>query len=377
MGDGFTVTHSAHEVPFEMLWDNLQQHKSSGLVSESIKDGLHLFNYTERCVYEKLWDRFTLIARGLILDPNNKQIVATPFPKFFNYGERVEPLPDEPFDVFEKMDGSLIVLFFYHGKWQAATRGSFTSEQAAWAAKWIEQRDLSALDINATYLAEAIYPENRIVVRYDESGLVLLGGYDVNGHEIPYQQIVETACTLGWSVAARRSFGSLDELLAFTSTLPATQEGFVVRFQSGLRIKVKGAEYCRIHKLISRVTPLALWEAMMCGDDLEGIRREIPEEFWSDFDSIRSILQSQIDANIQEVSIVADELVGMTDKEVGLMMDQFSPIVRKMIFPYRNNGGNLMVGRTKEALYGFSRPKGNQLDGYVPSYLINRVLADV
>jgi RNA ligase len=47
--------------------------------------------------------------------------------------------------------------------------------------------------------------------------------------------------------------------------LPRDREGFVVRFASGLRIKLKGEQYCRIHKLISRCTPLALWDAMMPG----------------------------------------------------------------------------------------------------------------
>ena len=42
-------------------------------------------------------------------------------------------------------------------------------------ARWLANHDLSCLDKETTYLAEAIYPENRIVVHYQHAGLVLLG----------------------------------------------------------------------------------------------------------------------------------------------------------------------------------------------------------
>jgi RNA ligase len=36
----------------------------------------------------------------------------------------------------------------------------------------------------------------------------------------------------------------------------------------GLRLKVEEDEYKRIHEPISRVTPLAIWEAMAAGNDI-------------------------------------------------------------------------------------------------------------
>jgi RNA ligase len=38
--------------------------------------------------------------------------------------------PTENFEVYEKMDGSLGIVFWYRGQWVVATRGSFTSDQA-------------------------------------------------------------------------------------------------------------------------------------------------------------------------------------------------------------------------------------------------------
>jgi RNA ligase len=71
-------------------------------------DGLLLYAYSERCVFEDAWTPHRMAARGLILDPAARRIVATPFPKFFNAGERGGAIPDLPFEAFDKLDGSLI-----------------------------------------------------------------------------------------------------------------------------------------------------------------------------------------------------------------------------------------------------------------------------
>jgi RNA ligase len=55
---------------------------------------------------DKAWNQFTLMARGLILCPSEKRVVATPIPKFFNYGEVLD-VPELPFNATVKMDGSL------------------------------------------------------------------------------------------------------------------------------------------------------------------------------------------------------------------------------------------------------------------------------
>ncbi|MGL1080507.1 RNA ligase, partial [Vibrio parahaemolyticus] len=83
--------------------------------------------------YDSAWDPVTTAARGLILDLEDRRIVATPFPKFFNAGERGEPIPDLPFIATEKLDGSLIIIFHHRGRWRTATKGAFASAQAQWA----------------------------------------------------------------------------------------------------------------------------------------------------------------------------------------------------------------------------------------------------
>ena len=72
---------------------------------------LYIYNYTQKAQFERFWNETTMQCRGLILDGQRK-IVARPFKKFFNYGEHETlSIPDGPFKVYEKMDGSLGILY--------------------------------------------------------------------------------------------------------------------------------------------------------------------------------------------------------------------------------------------------------------------------
>jgi len=139
------------------------------LINKYVEDGLvvkqnhseypiSIYNYSRMCQYEGKWDHITLACRGLILD-NEGNVIAKPFPKFFNYEEleglkfRESKIPNEPFEVFEKMDGSLGIVFNYDGKWHVATKGSFTSEQAIRGAEILKKYNVEfGMYADHTYL---------------------------------------------------------------------------------------------------------------------------------------------------------------------------------------------------------------------------------
>ena len=75
-----------------------------------------------------------MCARGLVVNDDGK-IIARTQPKFFNDYEVKGALPSHPFEVYKKLDGSLVIVSFYEGKPFFCTRGSFTSEQAVKAEK--------------------------------------------------------------------------------------------------------------------------------------------------------------------------------------------------------------------------------------------------
>jgi RNA ligase len=370
-----TNFHPARKIAFRDLVDALRSAREARLVSEQASpDGLRIYCYTQSCVFDGEWNDATLIARGLVLDVKNEAVAATPFPKFFNALERGETIPDLPFETFEKVDGSLIIIFWHAGEWKTTTKGTFGTTQAKWAAARLKDCDLSSLQRGTTYLAEAVYAENRIVVRYAEDAMVLLAAYDESGAELSYASLCETADRLGWRMAKRHGYDSVSQLLHEAKDLPADEEGFVVRFNDGLRLKIKGAEYRRIHALISRMTPLAMWEIMQAGDDLTKVRRDIPEELWTDFDAICALLTEQLDTFVEAATREAAAVAHLSDKEVGLRLNQFPADIRSLIFPFRKQGGDLLSGRSRQLVFRTIRPTANELPGYVPSYAINRVL---
>ena len=369
------MIHPARLINYHVLRARLEAAIADGNVSIKSSGDHQLFCYTQQAVYSRAWDDATTMARGLIVNWREERVVATPFSKFWNLGERDEPIPDLPFDCLEKLDGSLIVLWHDGERWRCCTKGSFDSDQARAAQHWIAERRLSALVPGTTYLAEWLAPDNRIVVRYDRPELALLAAYDELGAELEYPIIRRIAHVLGWRVAERHSFDSLADLVAHAETLPSTQEGFVLRFANGLRLKVKGQEYRRIHRLISNVTPLAIWEAMAAGDDMESMRRNLPEEFWIDYDTIAGLLSDAIQDILAQVrgAVCAVADAGWTDKELGLQLHRWHEPVRSLIFPLRKHG-DLMQGKARRSLFRAVRPTGNRLAGYTPSSAMNRAM---
>ncbi|MFF9912496.1 RNA ligase [Streptomyces sp. NPDC013457] len=237
---------------------------------------LSIYTYTRTCQYERIWNQVTTRCRGLVADDATGEIVALPLPKFFNIGEHeagqpyAPALPDEPFEVYDKVDGSLAVIFHYAGRWRVASKGSFISAQATWAQRRLDGRDTGALTPGVTYLAEILYPQNRIVVDYgDRRDLVLLAAFGADGTEVPLAEAAADWTAIG-SVVRTWPAMPLDELIALTeaNTLPGGQtatgtdaEGFVLRYASGVRAKAKLSEYVRLHKVLTGVTERDIWRS--------------------------------------------------------------------------------------------------------------------
>jgi RNA ligase len=369
--------HPSTSWPFHELHAALSERVAARSVKAVVAPdtpNLVLYCYTHNAVFDRLWDPIVELARGLVLDHARGCVVARPFPKFFNYGERTTTLPDEPFDVLEKLDGSLGIVFHDGAMWRCVTKGSFVAEQAAWAMRWLSAREHRGLRPGTTYLFEVIYNENRNVVRYDFENLVVLGGYDEHGHELTFADLDDLATALQTRRCATLTYASVSAALAAADAFTSDVEGFVVRFHSGYRVKIKGAEYLRIHRLINRVTPIALWEALAAGDDLNVVRRDIPEEFWADFDAIRELLQTQAATAIAAVNDAVVQLRDLDDKALGLRLPTLVAPVNTFIFLARRDpAGWMHQARTRHALFRTLRPTNNVLAGYVPSEQLARV----
>jgi len=130
--------HPARQLNYDTLMSGLENHVRNKLVIKNQKGSLAIYCYSTRAATKASWDIFTLIARGLIIDTEQCTVVATPFPKFFNYGEAQIWDADKSEGeilVTTKYDGSLGIVFYHSNNWQVSTKGSFESEQAVWATR--------------------------------------------------------------------------------------------------------------------------------------------------------------------------------------------------------------------------------------------------
>jgi RNA ligase len=174
------------------------------------------------------------------------------------------------------MDGSLGIVFWYRGQWVVATRGSFTSDQSIKAREILRKYNTNIMFRHLTFCFEIIYPENRIVLDYgNDEKLVLLGTFDKNGKEID----VEMWSQYGFDVV--KKYDGIKDYKQLKEMVKNDQEGFVVKFSNGDRVKVKGVEYLRLHKIMTNVTTTGVWEYLKNGEDVLELLKDVPDEFYN------------------------------------------------------------------------------------------------
>jgi len=274
------------------MLERLNKYYDEGLVQKQSHPTLPLtiWNYTPKVQYGvtgdqyKLWDDITVQCRGLVTDDNGI-VVARPFKKFFNIEENRHTSTSD-FEVYEKMDGSLGILFNYKGEWVLATRGSFTSDQSVKGTELLQKYDYKKLHPDYTYLFEIIYPENRIVCSYDFEDLVLLGmihtesGVEVDIHlgtnnDVRFKNLLNNL-----ELNIVKKYDGIKDYTFLKRMIADSKEGFVVRFSNGDRMKIKGEEYLRLHKIMTNVSTTAVWEVLSSGGDMEEIIKDVPDEFY-------------------------------------------------------------------------------------------------
>src|SRR5579871_3119617 len=226
---------------------------------------LEILNYTARAQYTQTWNSVTTQCRGLIRKISTGEIVARPFAKFFNFNEiNPDKIPKCAFKVYEKLDGSLGILYWIGDQAFIATRGSFESDQAMHATQLLNEKYkhvITNLNKENTYLFEIIYPENRIVVDYHgKDDIILLAAFHTaSGKELPIDDI---------PFPRVRLFSHLDDLSQILAMDNDKDEGFVIRFDNGLRAKVKFAEYKRLHRIVTDVSSYDIHEMLANKKDI-------------------------------------------------------------------------------------------------------------
>lgn len=200
--------------------------------------------------------------------PGQTYVVAYPFNRFFNHGmgEAYVNFDDKKLKVLEKLDGTLIILYYdtKQGTWHVGTRSvpeadsllndvTFRQlfeialkEQFAMTFKQFT----SMFDTAYTYMFELTSYYNRVVVKYNETNITLLGARN----NLSYDEINIDKLKINVPKVKKYSLSEIDKIIDFVnSTNPIENEGVVICDSNFNRIKVKSASYVQLHRVIDNI----------------------------------------------------------------------------------------------------------------------------
>jgi len=245
-------------------------------------------------------------CRGLILDEaDGWKIVSHPFEKFFNAGENFAADIDwASARVLEKLDGSLMSLYFYDGAWQVASSGTpdasghLGTRDVSMAQGFWEIWHQLALPLPPDSFAgwwfgfEFMTPWNQVVVRHEIPRIVCIGARQPDGREVWSHDLA-----FDWPVVASFPLGSLDEVLRAAAQIsPMHGEGFVVCDAQFRRVKIKSPQYVALHHLRDQVSIPKMLDLVRSGEG---------DEFLAYFPDFRAQYE-EIRARFESVSAQAE-----------------------------------------------------------------------
>ena len=197
-------------------------------------------------------------CRGIKFDLNG-HLITKPYHKFFNLGERADIQPNsidwsQPHRILEKLDGSMITIHYDKNAYHTHTKMGAT-DVALPVTKFIFDRPQYAKLYEAlkeegcTCIFEWCSRKQRIVIEYPEDKLILTAiRANYSGKYLSYEKMIEYGHKFGVPIvkALPGSVRNIQQFMDETKELEDA-EGYVIRFDTGHMLKVKGLWYCRIH----------------------------------------------------------------------------------------------------------------------------------
>lgn len=237
-------------------------------------------------------------ARGSIFTKihNEWVCVCRSLDKFGNWGESYADTKKidwtKPVSVQEKVDGSIIRCWCWKGLWHVSTNGTIDAFKAECGDSTYGDVFYSIIEKYTTVRAffetlspmfthwfEIVHPQyNQIVVHYNEPAIYYLGRRNmVTMEESVYFDVFSNIAWIKTPKVYR--YNNLDEVLEACHKMGENEEGYVVcayeQMEDGsfLRIKCKGDEYLKRHKLrgngpLTVVKVVSLWQDDIIDDFL-------------------------------------------------------------------------------------------------------------
>ena len=198
-------------------------------------------------------------CRGLLFYPDGR-IMSRRLHKFFNVNERDETLAHKidlgkQHVILEKLDGSMITPVFTAAGIRWGTKMGIT-EVSMQAEEFVAQNPQYALfaewckTMRLTPVFEWCSRKQRIVIDYPEDRLVLIAlRGTMTGEYKQYCDLAVLGDRFGIEVvkAYAGTTENMEHLIAETRAMEDA-EGWIIRFDDGQMLKIKGDWYVRIHK---------------------------------------------------------------------------------------------------------------------------------
>ena len=227
-------------------------------------DGYVLFKYNQ--IASDFNEEICKEARGLILDTqDNFRVVRYAFKKFFNVDEGFAARLDWDTAVAtEKIDGSIMSVWFARGKWHLSTNGTIDAFKAELNGvgpyKTFGELFESVLPLSRfsefsnilahqCYTFELVSPYNKVVIDYPETKVYLLSIRNMNTLvEHPLDEVEEFAARFDFTVPERYDLNNEADYRKVVEQMPEGHEGIVVRDANGERVKIKTLLYFEMHR---------------------------------------------------------------------------------------------------------------------------------
>lgn len=286
--------------------DDVLPHVTEGIKVRE-RDGYLVVDYTYASP-GTFTNSVNLECRGLKFDTSGT-LIARPLHKFFNVGERQQVNEidwRQAHTVYEKLDGSMVHGCGLDGDVVLMTRGGI-SPQAEMAMERASESVWSLLrhcvSKGITPVFEFTSPDNRIVVPYTRDEITLLAARDNESGE--YIEI--SGLSSLFDVPSARRFSSVGDPYAFVSSARELvgSEGYVIAFESGHRLKIKGDDYVYRHTALATIgSEKRVLQMVLDGAD-DDMRHLLPEVLQDRLSSYKR----RLDAKINDLSAGVLEFV--------------------------------------------------------------------
>lgn len=318
-----------------------------------------VLKYGSEVTYSKLWNEFYMECRGVVIDIDAVALVVSPYRKFFNFNEndltsfeRIKNLLIKAKKVVikNKEDGSMVSVAKYENELIVSTSGSLESVQSKWAKNFLLKHYPSfvqEMPDEVTFIFEAIYPDNRIVVDYKgEEKMVLTnmrstidGTYFIDSVVQLYSKMYDFPIPS----YEKKSLTQILEDSQNAKIYPANEkEGWVFFIKTEdeeLFFKVKCKDYCEIHQIIAGSnSPKIVWEHIK-NDTFDDFVSRVPSEHHFIVYEIAKVIGERVDCLQQDLhkylQLLNEDMI-FTELEIQ-KSDKVKKVIKEEIAPLIDN----------------------------------------